>query len=403
MRHDRREFLQTIGTAGVVTLSGTVPGLWSRAFAETYPSNTNGRVLVLVQLAGGNDGLNTVVPYPHDAYLKARPALALKKGTILSLNDEHGLHPSLGGLKKLWDNQRLAIVQGIGYPQPDRSHFRSMDIWQAAQTDAVLPTGWIGRMLDATSTEAGGMWEAACLGMNKLPLTCLGERAVPPTIRQLEDFHLRTPATAGTAAWKTAAAVGAPAGTDLEFLRRSARAAVASAERLTTVSTKSGSGAYPSTGLAQKLKLVAQMIAADLPARVYFVSLDGFDTHAQQLGGHAALMAELSGAISAFTADLAEQKLDDRVMLATFSEFGRRVAENGSLGTDHGAASVSFVVTPPGRGGWFGSAPKFDDLDDGDLKYTTDFRRLYATFLDRWLQRPAQPILGGDYQPLDFA
>ncbi len=403
MRHDRREFLQTIGTTGVVTLSGTAPGLWTRAFAESQPAKNDGRVLVLVQLAGGNDGLNTVVPYRHDAYLKARPALALKQGTVLQLNDEYGLHPSLGGLKTLWDNQRLAIIQGIGYPQPDRSHFRSMDIWQAAKTDAVLPTGWVGRMLDATYTEWGGMWEAACLGMDKLPLTCLGERAVPPTIRKLEDFHLRTPATAGTAAWKTAAAVGAPAGTDLEYLRRSARAAVASAERLSTLSTKSGSGAYPSTGLAQKLKLVAQMIAAELPARVYFVSLDGFDTHAQQLGGHAALMLELSGAISAFIADLAEQKLDDRVMLATFSEFGRRVAENGSLGTDHGAASVSFVVTPPGRGGWFGSAPKFDDLDDGDLKYTTDFRRLYATFLDRWLQRPAQLILGGDYQPLDFA
>lgn len=403
MRHDRREFLQTMGTAGVVTLSGTVPGIWTRAFAETSAAQTNGRVLVLVQLAGGNDGLNTVVPYAHDAYLKARPALALKKGTVLSLNDEYGLHPSLGGLKKLWDNQRLAIVQGIGYPQPDRSHFRSMDIWQAARTDAVLPTGWVGRLLDATASEPSGMWEAACLGMDKLPLTCLGERAVPPTIRKLDEFRLRIPAMAGTAAWNAAAAVGAPAGTDLEFLRRSARAAVANAERLSTLSTKSESGAYPSTGLAQKLKLVSQMIAAELPARVYFVSLDGFDTHAQQLGGHAALMAELSGAISAFIADLSEQKLDDRVMLATFSEFGRRVAENGSLGTDHGAASVSFVVTPAGRGGWYGAAPTFDRLDDGDLIHTTDFRRLYATFLDRWLQRPSQPILGGNYQPLDFA
>lgn len=405
MSSTRRDFLKLLGTAGVVSLAGPAPSLWSHALgAEATKAD---RVLVLIQLAGGNDGLNTVIPYQDDAYRKARPALAIGPGAVLKLNDTLGLHPAMTGFRDLWDANRLAVVQGVGYPQPDRSHFRSMDIWQAGHCQERIPTGWIGRMLDQTVADSSHAWEAACIGLDKLPLTCLGERVVPPTIQRLEEFRLtsagRDTAPVSTAAWKQAAA-SSPGGSELEFLRRSATSAVTSAERLASLSKEYRSATpYPSTRLAERLKLVAQMITADLPARVYFVTLDGFDTHSQQLPGHAALLGELSSAVSAFVADLDEKSRGNQVMVTTFSEFGRRLAENGSLGTDHGAASVLFTVTPTGKGGLYGAAPSLTQLDDGDPQFTTDFRRVYATLLERWLERPSQPVLGEAFTPLDFA
>lgn len=405
MSTNRRDFLKLLGTAGVVSLAGPAPSLWSSALgAEAAKSE---RVLVQIQMAGGNDGLNTVIPFGDDAYLKARPALAIGKGAALKLNDTLGLHPAMSGFRDLWEASRLAIVQGVGYPKPDRSHFRSMDIWQAAHFSERIPTGWVGRMLDQTVAQTGTTWEAACIGQDKLPLSCLGERVVPPTIQRLEEFRLtsagRETALVSTAAWKQAVS-SSESGSELDFLRRSATSAVTSAERLASLSkTYRSATPYPSSRLAQQLQLVAQMITADLPARVYFVTLDGFDTHSQQLPGHAVLLGELSSAVSAFFADLDEKGRGDSVMLTTFSEFGRRLAENGSLGTDHGAASVLFTVTPAGKGGLYGTAPNLTDLDDGDPKFTTDFRRVYATLLDRWLQRPSQPVLGEAFASMDFA
>ena len=406
----RREFLKVVGAAGLVSLNALPPRFWSQALADDQPSRTGERVLVLIQLAGGNDSLNTVVPFADPAYHKARPALAIGEGAVLKLNDSLGLHPSLDGLQKLWDAGRLGIVQGVGYAQPDRSHFRSMDIWHTANPDVTTPqTGWLGRTLDAAADSTTQTLEAAAVGLDKLPLALVGNRVVPPTIQKLDAFRLNEPSGQTGAhplrseAWKKAADVASGAGSDLDFLRRSARASLASADRLKSLGdTYQTSVEYPSTGLSQRLKLVAQMIVAELPARIYFVSLDGFDTHAQQLPGHAALMAELSGAISAFVADLEEHKLSQRVALATFSEFGRRVAENGSLGTDHGAAASLFTVTP-NKGGLFGAAPSLNDtdLDDGDPKFTTDFRRVYATLLERWLEVDAGPALGGKFEPLD--
>jgi uncharacterized protein (DUF1501 family) len=403
----RREFLKVLGATGAVSLGATLPGFWSRCFADTKPS-ANDRILVLLQLAGGNDGLNTVVPIGDDAYYRARPALAIAKNSALTLNDRLGLHPSLDGLQKLWEADRLAIVEGVGYPQPDRSHFRSMDIWHSAQPDDQYPaTGWLGRSFDLLASRSDDQREAACIGMNKQPLACIGAKYISPTIQRLEEFRLTHRPTRNQGvddpAW-TAAAKAADGGnaSELTFLRQTAAATVASAQRLEKLSDYRPSVEYPGTGLGQRLKLVAQMIAADLPTRVYFVSLDGFDTHAQQLPGHAALLAELSGAVTAFLDDLAEQKATERVLVATFSEFGRRVEENGSLGTDHGAASVLFAVTPPGHGGCYGTPPSLTDLDDGDPKFTTDFRQVYATLLDRWLEIPSHPVLGADFAPVPF-
>jgi len=402
----RREFLKVVGTAGVVSLCGLPPRFLGQALAAERTARSGEHVLVLIQLAGGNDGLNTVVPFSESAYYRARPALAIGEGAVLKLNDQFGLHPNLSGLQKLWEAGRLGIVQGVGYPHPDRSHFRSMDIWHTANPDVTQPqTGWVGRILDESAASPHGLREAAAVGLDRLPLALVGNKVVSPMIKNLDAFKLNEPGGKSplrTDQWRQATEAASAAGSELDFLRRSARASLASADRLKSLGdTYRTSVDYPGTGLAQRLKLVAQMIAAELPARVYFVSLDGFDTHAQQLPGHGVLMSELSGAISAFVADLEEHHLSDRVLTATFSEFGRRLAENGSLGTDHGAASSMFIVTP-NRGGFFGATPSLADLDDGDPKFTTDFRRVYSTFLERWLQVDAMPALGGKFEPIEF-
>jgi len=400
----RREFLKVLGATSLVSLNGLPPRCLSAALVDDR-ARPDQRVLVLIQLAGGNDGLNTVVPYAEDAYRRARPALAIGEGSVLKLNEQFGLHPSLTGLRKLWDAGRLGIVHGVGYPHPDRSHFRSMDIWHTANPDVTQPqTGWVGRTLDVSAESSHGLREAVAIGLDRLPLALVGNRVVSPMIKNLDAFRLNEPegkSPLRTTAWQQAASANSDAGSELDFLRRSAAASLASADRLKSLGkTYNSSVDYPSTGLAQRLRLVAQMIAAELPARIYFVSLDGFDTHAQQLPGHAALLSELSEAVSAFVADLEEHALSQRVLTATFSEFGRRLAENGSLGTDHGAASSLFVVSP-NRGGMFGQPPSLSDLDDGDPKFTTDFRRVYAAFLENWLQVDAAPALGGQFAPLD--
>ncbi|MDZ4689163.1 MAG: DUF1501 domain-containing protein [Planctomycetaceae bacterium] len=392
----RREFLQTLGTAGVLSFSGFAPR-WTQCLAADAARRTD-RILVLIQLAGGNDSLNTFVPYKHDDYHKARPGIGIGQGAALALDDELGLHPSLTGFRKLWDAGRLAVVDGVGYPEPDRSHFRSMDIWHSAQPQIADPrTGWLGRTFDDAVT-SGKTVEAAGIGMSKAPLAMIGRQTAPPTIQRLEEFRLLEP-TAKVIPSATTAGVDS----DLEFLRRTAATTLTSAERLKSLAQGDNSGGYPQTGLGRHLKLVGQMITAEMPTRVFFVSLDGFDTHSQQAPGHAALLTELSNAVSAFVADLTEHNLSDRVLIAGFSEFGRRVKENGSLGTDHGAAASLFAITPEGKGGRYGSMPSLTDLDDGDLKFTIDFRRVYATLLESWLGIASEGVLGGKYDPLKFA
>lgn len=389
----RREFLQTLGVTGVLSFSGFAPR-WTQCLAAEAATKTD-RILVLIQLAGGNDSLNTFIPHRDDEYHKARPGIGIGRGAALELTDELGLHPSLTGFRKLWDAGRLAVIDGVGYPQPDRSHFRSMDIWHSAQPEITDPrTGWLGRTFDDAAT-SGRALEAAGIGMAKAPLAMTGRQSAPPTIQRLEEFRLRDPVVSPVP-------TGGSATGDLEFLRRTAATTLNAAERLKGLGNGNDLGNYPGTGLGRHLKLVGQMIAAEMPTRVFFVSLDGFDTHAQQGPGHAALLAELSNAVGAFVTDLGERGLSDRVLIAGFSEFGRRVKENGSLGTDHGAAASLFAITPAGKGGRYGQMPSLTDLDDGDLKFTTDFRRVYATLLEGWLGVPAEAVLGGKYEALGF-
>ena len=410
MSTTRRSFLQSMSAAGVVSLGGLPPEFLNRAAQADDGKSTSGRVLVLVQLAGGNDGLNTVIPFKDDDYYKARPGVNIGRGATLKLNDELGLHPAMTGFKELFDEGQLAIVQGVGYENPDRSHFRSMDIWQSARPDAEYTRdGWLGRALDQSIGKTSGTMPALALGTEKLPLTLVSTKVNVPAVQNLRNYRLDLGKTSVADQQRhrkllsELAAKPATAGSELDFLRRTTTTAVTSAKRLREITSNyKPTKPYPQNSLAQKLKLVAQFIAADLGTRIYFVSLGGFDTHAQQEGAHTALLQELSSAVTAFIQDLDGRGLRKQVLLATFSEFGRRVKENGSLGTDHGSGSQLFVVSPK-QAGLIGKHPSLTDLVQGDLKFHTDFRRVYATLLDRWLQIPSEPVLGARFEPLGFA
>jgi uncharacterized protein (DUF1501 family) len=409
---NRRHFLQR--SAGLVALGAAPPAFLSRAIAADK-QDSDQRILVIVQLAGGNDGVNTVIPWADDAYHKARPSLAFKKDAVLKIDDHLGLHPQMSGLKSLYDEGVLSILQGVGYPQPNRSHFRSMDIWNTAHPEAEMTgDGWLGRALDSSAAKFAGKVPALALGMDNLPLALVAPRTNVPSIRSLDDYQLRF--SGGDEKLKQAQArklaegkersgeaASEPTSNDLSFIRQSLGTAIDSAARLKEVAASYQPAAdYPKTQLAANLKTVAQLIAGELGTRIFFVSLGGFDTHSRQAGSHSALLAELSGAVAAFFKDLRGHKLADRVMLATYSEFGRRLKENGSLGTDHGAASQMFVVSDAHKGGIIGAHPSLTDLDDGDPKHHTDFRSVYATLLDRWLHIPSEPVLAGKFAPLGF-
>lgn len=409
----RRTFLKRLEAAGIISIGVAPPSFLTRlasASEKERSTSDNGRILVLVQLAGGNDGLNTVVPFGDPEYQEARPGIGIPKQAVLQIDDYLGLHPQMTGFKELYDEGLLAIIQGVGYPNPNRSHFRSTDIWHSARPDVEsTDEGWLGRALDLTVDRHMGKTPALSFGTNTLPLALVGSKVNVPTIRNLSEFQLRPGAgpefnqnLRGQLIRELAAQEGS-SGSDLDFLRQTSLAAMSTAERLQEITRGYKPAAeYPANGLAQKLKVVAQLIAGDLGTRIFFVSLDGFDTHSQQTGAHQALIEELSSAVRAFYVDLKGHHLEDRVLLTTYSEFGRRVKENGSLGTDHGAASQMFVVTPTGKGGQYGKHPSLTDLSQGDLKFHTDFRSVYATLLSKWLEFPSKAILGHDFPMIDF-
>jgi uncharacterized protein (DUF1501 family) len=405
----RRDFLRT---STLVSMgAATVPGFLARSARAAADAQPNDRILVVVQLLGGNDGLNTVVPHKLDGYARARRALRLPTGQLHKVTDEIGLHPGLGQLGKLLEDGKLAIVQGVGYPNPDRSHFRSMEIWETARTETgALETGWLGRVLDAHPPAPGADLPALTIG-GRTGLALKAKTTEVPALESLEQYRLKL---AGDDAAKRTerdaldrvARLDRPASDPLlGFVRRSALAAYESSRRLEQLTSqkKEGESKYPENyGLAKRLELIAQVIKAGFGTRIYYTTLDGFDTHANQLGSHAALLTELGDSVSAFYADLAAAGQADRVALMTFSEFGRRVAENASAGTDHGAAAPLFVVGPVAKAGLVGEHPSLEDLDDGDLKHHTDFRRVYASMLQDWLALPPAPILGEGFPSLEL-
>jgi uncharacterized protein (DUF1501 family) len=407
----RRAFLKS--SAGLVALAQGVPAflLSASARAAESPGET---VLVVIQLSGGNDGLNTVVPYADDAYRKARPSLAVGNAQVRKIDDHVGFHPSMEGFSKLLEAGRLGIVQGVGYPNPDRSHFSSMDIWHTARPELYKGrgerdgpghrvTGWIGRCLDCNAPAGTqGDMPALHLGSGRLPLALVGEQLRVSSVAALESFKLDAADDHVVKAMRQAAAVKRDPGDDLvAFLQRGTLSAMDSSKRVQeSLGRYKTDVKYPESTLAQRLKTVAQLIDAGLGTRVYYLDLDGFDTHANQNAAHAGLLGELSAAMNAFVSDLDKHGHGKRVLTMTFSEFGRRVKENASQGTDHGAAAPLFVAGGKVKTGLIGKYPSLSDLDEGDLKFTTDFRGVYAAVLEQWLGVPSAPVLGGKFEPV---
>ena len=413
MNSTRREFLRLgLDSCTLLACGTTVPRFLARsALCRPGGDKATGRVLVVLELNGGNDGLNTVVPHGDDAYHRHRPRLQLASGSLHKVDDHIGLHPSLNGLSELLNHRRLAIVQGVGYPNANRSHFESMAIWQTAtlQPDAHT-TGWLNRGVGRRSSAGDGDGAAMHIGDAELPRALAGDALSVPSLTRLDQIvrYLGVPdrvgATAQRAALDRVAGLprGAP-GSHLQFVQRSQVVTYASSARIEEVlrgDKTGGSSEYPDFGLSQRLRLVAQLIKTGLSTSIYYVQLDGFDTHQNQLAAHASLLEELSQSIRAFFEDLARAGEESRVMLLTFSEFGRRLTENASRGTDHGTAAPVFLVGPGVRPGLHGPYPNLTDLEDGDPRHAVDFRRIYATVLDRWLGFPSRLVLGEDFAHL---
>lgn len=367
------------------------------------------RILVLVQLSGGNDGLNTVIPYEDDRYYQLRPSLAIAKGDALPLTDTLGLHPALDPLMPLYGDGHLALVQGVGYPNADLSHFRSSDIWlTASDADEVKTTGWAGRYFD---TVYPGFQDdppetplAVQIG-SASPLLLRGANAqMGMSIASLELFERI--AAAGVL-FDTENLPDTSYGAEMAFVRSVANDAYTYAGQVQdAASVGSNLATYANTQLAERLAVVAQLIRGNLGAQLYHVSISGFDTHANQPNMHTALLSELAEAVGTFYTDLATDGRDAEVLVMTFSEFGRRVQQNGSNGTDHGTAAPLFLFGSGVAGGVYGDHPSLTDLDGGgNLRHHTDFRAVYATVLQHWFGVEAAVVaelLGTAFDPLPF-
>jgi uncharacterized protein (DUF1501 family) len=388
----RRELLRR---SALLSLSPVIPGFLART-AAAAEAGRDARVLVVIQLDGGNDGINTVVPFGDEAYGKLRRELRLPADKLHKVADGVGLNPSMRAAADLLEGGRLAIVQGVGYPNPNRSHFESMAIWQSARSDGGRgePAGWLGRALDSAPGSNGPA--AVFVGEQSLPRALFTRRAVTTSFADASDLRLVVPPPVGP----TAECPKRPH--ELEaFVHRTVASAYATATELeAAASRRDGVARYPETDLARRLELVARSIKSEAAARVYYLIQPGYDTHAVQLPAHAQLLREFSGGLKAFLDDLAAAKLADRVVVLAFSEFGRRPAENGSLGTDHGTAGPVFLAGAAVKPGLVGKTPSLGDLQDGDLKWGIDFRSVYATVLDRWLGVLSDAILLGHFEPL---
>ncbi len=428
----RRQFLQhALGASALVSSGLVVPSFLARSAqvladeASKSGKKSGDNVLVVVQLSGGNDGLNTVIPFADPAYNRNRFTLRIGREQVRKIDDYVGLHPRMEGFSKLVEAGRLAVVQGVGYPNPNRSHFESMDIWHSANPgvagkdyDPLKATtgsssGWLGRTLDHERKTAGPLAgrdvPALYLGANELPLALVARETPVPSFDSLESFKLQSGGGAvsaktlrGVAASGDLASArdGSPPLTD--FIRRSMLSAIDSSEKVQEALRSDRSPVkYPSFDLARKLQNIARLIDAGLKTKIYYVSLDGFDTHANQSEAHAALVDELSSSVKAFIDDLSHRGHLDRVLMLSFSEFGRRVRENASAGTDHGAAAPVFVAGGRVVSGPIGKHPSLTDLDgEGDLKFHTDFRQVYATILDSWLTCDSTAVLGEKFKPV---
>ncbi|MFF3566232.1 DUF1501 domain-containing protein [Nocardia jiangxiensis] len=387
----RRQFLVGSGVLGALGVLGASAITWDELHhaASTTPLPAGSGILVVLTMYGGNDGINTVIPYADNAYHDARPELSYRPEEVLHLDGQLGLNPAMKGLAQLWGQHDLAIVRGVGYPKPDHSHFRSMDIWQTAVPDEPSPTGWVGRWLDATGDDP---LRAVNIG-SVLPTLAIGAKhtasALDPSSAPLSAQLKAELAGLAAADPHDSAAQGfVCSGYHSE---QTVSQAFSSIETGKKTKAKSESGGNP---LATQLDLVSQCIKAGVPTRVYSVSLGGFDTHADERHTQEQLLGRMDQAVSAFLRGMAGHPRGRDVVLLAYSEFGRRVTANASQGTDHGTAGPVFIAGSQVVGGFHGEEPSLTDLDDGDLKSTVDFRDVYHELLHRVVATDPAPVLG---------
>jgi uncharacterized protein (DUF1501 family) len=409
MSIQRREFLNSIsvGSFGLCTLGfGAHTPRFLLHAAENLRDEQGDRILVVVQLSGGNDGLNTIIPFEDDVYRKKRPTLAIAGKDAIKIDSETGFHPSLTGFANLLQQGQIGIVHGVGYPNPNRSHFESMDIWHSCQTKSRSHTsGWLGRFIEHDKPDSSEDVQALHLGGEQQPLALQSRSVRVPSVKSIDEFKLQG---AKDGNFRQTVAQLAAANRDstsdlLSFVQSSTSAALVASERVTSAQIDYKTSVdYPQTGLGKKLRIIAQLINAGLKTRIYYVTLDGFDTHSQQSDAHAALLREWGDAINAFVSDLKAHGQGQRVLTMSFSEFGRRVDENASKGTDHGAAAPVIFAGQAVKPGVFGKQPSLSDLVDGDLKFHTDFRQVYATILEKWLGCKSQDVIGEPFETLDI-
>ena len=393
----RRKFLvASAGLSAAGLLSGACAVSWPDLMREAKqrPLAEGSGVLVIVTLYGGNDGINTVIPYADNAYHDARPELAYAPGDVLNLDGQLGLNPALKGLAQQWQSQKLAIVRGVSYPQPDHSHFRSMDIWQTASPAEPVSTGWIGRWLDATGNDP---LRAVNIG-SVLPPLAVGEKCTAAALTLSEKPESVDKFAA------TMDALGADDPNDTPAMAAVCDAYRASRTTDTTFGPikPSGEKREKHNSLAGQLSMVAAAVKAAVPTRVYAVQLGGFDTHADEKGTQQRQLQTLDDAVTPFLQQMAGDRYGKNVVLLAYSEFGRRVKANASQGTDHGTAGPVFVAGAPVKGGFYGDEPSLSDLDNGDLKPTSDFRDVYYELVSQTLQTDPTPSVGSGRRSLGF-
>jgi uncharacterized protein (DUF1501 family) len=403
----RRSFGQLgISTCAALAIGTAQPGGWLQALAgelasQDQSSSVTDRILVVIQLSGGNDGLNTIVPYRDELYAKARPKLGIPSSDVIKLTEELGLHPSLRAIENQFSENRFSIIQGVGYPSPNRSHFESMDIWHSCHPKKDRSqSGWLGRWITEQNAHPTSDSTAIHIGSDTLPLACQERGVQVPSLASLEQMRLKAKLDSrqDKQARPGAESNSKDSGSLLDFLSTSTVAALEVSERLDKILAQpDASGDFPKTALGEKLRAVSRLILSGLKTRIYYVTLDGFDTHANQPDVHASLLKQWSEALAAFLSRLKQTGQQDRVLVMTFSEFGRRVSENASLGTDHGAAAPMFLAGPKLPKIIHGPMPDLSDLEDGDLRFKIDFRSVYASVLEHWMMTDSRKALDGDY------
>ena len=401
----RRELLK----GGSLIAVGLVAPRWlsTIARADIIKQAKGGKIakdtiLVVCQFSGGNDGLNTVIPYATKAYYDARPTIGIPENQVLKLTDQMGLHPAMQGVHDLYKEGKVAIVQNVGYPNPNRSHFRSMDIWQSASPDDKLKYGWIGRHFDQ-QLQGGPLNPVVALGLStEKPLALTGDKASIPCFASLVDIQNMVGDPDSERMLRDIQGMEMGASASHQLVQQANQTALDAMSILNQhLATYSPRQDYGTSGFGSGFKQIAQIIATSPSTRVLYFANSGFDTHARQQPTQEALLGGFSKAMLAFQREMESLGKADKVIVLTFSEFGRRVGENGSAGTDHGTAAPMFVIGSKVKGGLHGPIPDFNDLDNGDLKFKIDFREVYAATLDQWIGGDSEVVLGQKFEHAD--